>query len=124
MPAPPRLRRLLPPPNYHSLDCILARSEGRHLLNIAYYMNGGINRNESEVEQVVFDVRASRWLLLPQKISYHEMMLRTTPDENHDVGHHAPTARHRSLMTPPPYHYRDCIIESLLASRWTKSEKR
>ena len=44
------------PPNYHSLDCILARSEGRHLQDIPYYMKGGINRNESEGEPAVFDI--------------------------------------------------------------------
>ena len=38
-----------------------------------------------------------RWL--PQKISYHEMMLRMTPAEKHDVGHRAPSARHRGVRT-------------------------
>ena len=39
-----------------SLYCSLARREGRHLPDIAYYMKGGINRNESEGEQAVFDM--------------------------------------------------------------------
>ena len=38
-----------------------------------------------------------RWL--PQKISYHEMMLRMTPAEKHDVGHRAPSARHRGVRS-------------------------
>ena len=54
--ASPHARPVRPHPNYRYLDCILARSEGRHLLNIAYYMKGGINRNESEGEQAVFDM--------------------------------------------------------------------
>ena len=51
-----------------------------------------------------------RWL--PQKISYHEMMLRMTPDEKHDVGHRAPTARHRGLRTPPNDHCLDCSLRT------------
>ena len=51
----PHVRRLRTPPNYHYLDCILARSEGRHLPDIAYYMKGGINRNESEGELATWE---------------------------------------------------------------------
>ena len=50
----PHVRLLRTPPNYHYPDYILARSarsEGRHLPDIAYYMKGGISRNESEGEQ-------------------------------------------------------------------------
>ena len=47
----PHVRLLRTPPNYHYPDYILARSEGRHLPNIAYYMKDGISRNESEGEQ-------------------------------------------------------------------------
>ena len=47
----PHVRLLRTPPNYHYPDYILARSEGRHLPNIAYCMKGGISHNESEGEQ-------------------------------------------------------------------------
>ena len=53
--TPPHLIMLRTPPNYHYLDCILPRSEGRHLPDIAYYMKGGINRNESEGEQATWE---------------------------------------------------------------------
>ena len=51
----PHVGLLRTPPNYHYLDCILARSEGRHLPDIAYYMKGGINRNESEGEPATWE---------------------------------------------------------------------
>ena len=53
--TPPHLRILRTPSNDHYLDYILARSEGRHLPDIAYYMKGGINRNESEGEQATWE---------------------------------------------------------------------
>ena len=55
--TPPHLRMLRTPSNYHYLDCILPRSEGRHLPDIAYYMMGGINRNESEGKQATWEGR-------------------------------------------------------------------
>ena len=53
--TPPHLRMLRTPSNYHYLDCILPRSEGRHLPDIAYYMKGGISRNESEGEPATWE---------------------------------------------------------------------
>ena len=53
--TPPHLRMLRTPSNDHYLDYILARSEGRHLPDIAYYMTGGINRNESEGKQATWE---------------------------------------------------------------------